>query len=114
MMAEEDPELDALRARRMQQIQQNQFREEEMERQREEYEEKKMDLLRQILTPEAKERLGRVRLAFPEVAEAVENQLIMLYQSGRLPGKIDDKTLKTLLAQLQNRDRKREINIVRK
>ncbi len=112
-MAEEDPELQALRERKLAQIQQQRLQEEAMERDRSQYEEQKQDVLRQIMTSEAKERLGRVRLAYPEIASGVENQLIMLYQSGRLPGKIDDPTLKKLLGQLQDRSRK-DIKIVRK
>ena len=112
-MVKEDPELQVLRERRLAQIQQQRLQEETMETERSQYEEQTQDVLRQIMTPEAKERLGRVRLTYPEIASGVENQLIMLYQSGRLPGKIDDPTLKKLLGQLQNQNRK-EIKIVRK
>ncbi len=112
-MAEDDPELQALRERKLAQIQQQRVQEEVTETQKAQYEEQKQDVLRQIMTSEAKERLGRVRLAYPEIASGVENQLIMLYQSGRLPGKIDDPTLKQLLGQLQEHSRK-EIKIVRK
>jgi programmed cell death protein 5 len=65
-----------------------------------------------VLTQEAKERLGRLKLGYPELAENIENQLIMLYRSGRLPGQVDDATLKKLLSQVQ--PKKREITITRK
>lgn len=112
-MTKDDPELQALRERKLAQIQQQRLQEEVTETEKAQYEEQKQDVLRQIMTSEAKERLGRVRLTYPEIASGVENQLIMLYQSGRLPGKIDDPTLKKLLGQLQGRSRK-EIKIVRK
>ena len=68
-------------------------------------------VLRQILTPEARERLARVRIAHPEEGSAVEQQLVMLAQSGRLNGVIDDATLQQILRKLLP-DR-REIKIKR-
>ena len=53
-----------------------------------------------------------MKLGYPDMAAAIENQLIMLHQSGKLPGPVDDETLKRLLSQVQ--PKKREINIVRK
>jgi len=50
--------------------------------------------LRTILTPEARERLGRIELAYPELKENIENQLIALAQSGRVQRMIDDPTLR--------------------
>lgn len=69
-------------------------------------------ILRQILTPEARERLGRVKVARPEDARQVEGQLIALAQSGRLGSKIDDEQLKIILGRLL--PNQRDINIRRK
>ena len=75
----------------------------------------KRALLRKILTPEARERLERIRLARPEFAEAVEIQLIQLAQLGRLPIPLSDKDFKALLERLSAlTKRKREIKIIRK
>ncbi|AAB98686.1 TPA: DNA-binding protein [Methanocaldococcus jannaschii] len=75
----------------------------------------KRALLRKILTPEARERLERIRLARPEFAEAVEVQLIQLAQLGRLPIPLSDEDFKALLERISAlTKRKREIKIVRK
>ena len=75
----------------------------------------KRALLRKILTPEARERLERIRLARPEFAEAVEIQLIQLAQLGRLPIPLSDEDFKALLERLSAlTKRKRDIKIIRK
>lgn len=115
----EDPELAELRRRRMRQLQDLQTSEaanvqayaaQEAEMQRREAE--RTEVLRRILTPEARERLGRIRLAKPEVAQSVEQQLIALAASGRLQRQVDDATLRALLERIAP-DR-REISITRR
>lgn len=69
-------------------------------------------LMRQLLTPEARERLERLRLARGDQAKQLENQLIALAQSGRLNEPLTDAQLRDLLAQLT--DEKRDISIRRK
>jgi programmed cell death protein 5 len=98
-------ELQAQRQREMEELQ----RQEELRRQ---IEAQKKAILRAILEPEAKERLARIRLAHPEVAEAVENQLIALAQSGRINQKISDELLKEILKRAM--PKKRETRIIRK
>jgi programmed cell death protein 5 len=68
-------------------------------------------VLRQIMTPEARERLTRLKLSRKELAEQLESQLVMLAQSGRLQSMIDDEKLKLLLSQMQ--PKKREPTITR-
>lgn len=75
-----------------------------------EYDTKKRAILRQILTPDARERINVLRMTKPELVTNIESQLIVLAQSGRLQ-KIDDAKLKSLLLQLQ--PKKREIQIRR-
>jgi programmed cell death protein 5 len=115
----EDPELAELRRRRTRQLQDMQMNEaanaqayaaQEAEAQRREAE--RSEVLRRILTPEARERLGRIRLAKPEVAGAVEQQLIALAASGRIQRQIDDATLRSLLERIA--PERREINITRR
>ena len=62
-----------------------------------EFEALKKETLRKILTKEALERLGRVRLANPLVATQLEIYLFQLSQSGQLKEIIDDNKLKQIL-----------------
>ena len=111
-MTEEDPEVSALREKRLQELRQQQGQEEALDTQREQFNAQRQSILRQILAPEARERLGRLRIARPELAESIEGQLIGLAQSGRLANKISDSELRTLLNRLA--PQRREIRIQRK
>ena len=97
-----DDELAELRQRRLAQLQQQQQGEEhEAERQRQVEQQIQMVLM-QVLEPQARERLNTIKLTKPDFARAVEQQLVMLAQQGRLSStqKITDAQLKQLLAQL--------------
>jgi programmed cell death protein 5 len=115
----EDPELAELRRRRLQQLQQQQvqsavdtqaYAAQEAEMARRDAE--RAEALRRILTPEARERLGRIRLAKPEVANSVEQQLLQLAASGRLQRQVDDATLRSLLERIM--PERRDITITRR
>ncbi len=119
MAYSEDAELAEIRRRRLQQLQQMQggdaaaaqaYAQQDAELQRREAE--RAEILRRILTPEARERLGRIRLAKPEVANAVEQQLIALAASGRIQRAVDDTTLRALLERIA--PERREIKITRR
>jgi len=60
-------------------------------------EEMKNFLMKKLLSKEAIERLGRIRLVKPDLAAQLELYLIQLYQSGRLKGEVSDEQLKTIL-----------------
>lgn len=60
----------------------------------------KKTILMKILTKEASERLGRVRLANPMLAAQLELYLIQLYQSGQLKEQVGDQQLKQILSVL--------------
>ena len=68
--------------------------------------EQKEALLRAILTQEARLRLKNIELVRPELAEALENQLIALAQSGRIQIPITDDMLKQILEQITSRERR--------
>jgi programmed cell death protein 5 len=74
-------------------------------------ERQKQTIIRQILTPEARQRLANIRMVKPEFADELEMQLIQLAQSGRLQTQITDEQLKKTLVQLQSQ--KKEIKIRR-
>jgi programmed cell death protein 5 len=65
-----------------------------------EFESMKKEVLRKILTKEAVERMGRVKLANPLVAAQLEMYLFQLAQSGQLNEMIDDAKLKQILSVL--------------
>jgi programmed cell death protein 5 len=110
-----DDELAELRRRRLAQIQQQaldqQAMQDEVERQRQ-MDAQVQAILMQILEPEARKRLNTIKLTRPDFARAVEQQLVLLAQSGRLRQKINDEQLKALLQQLQ--PAKKEFRIKRK
>ena len=85
----EDPELEAIRQRRMAELQQQAQNQAAQEEQAKRMEMQKQNALRQILTTEARQRLANIRLANPHMADTVEMQLIQLAQSGRIQGIIE-------------------------
>jgi programmed cell death protein 5 len=107
-----DDELAELRRRRMAQLQGQQMDQQQMEEEKQRAKSAMQMALMQILEPEARERLNTIRLTKPEFAANVEQQLVMLAQSGRIKQKISDAQLKDLLKQLI--PAKKEFNIVRK
>jgi len=110
-----DEELEKLRKKKLQELQEQATVEESMEEQetqKEELEKQKKIILMRILTPQARERLGNIKASRPKIGENIENQLIMIAQSGRLENKINDKQLKELLSKIM--PKKRDIKIKRR
>jgi programmed cell death protein 5 len=110
-----DEELENLKKKRLQELQQQAaFQEsmDEQESQKQQLDQQKKAILRTILTNEARARLGRIKVARPEVVESIENQLIMIAQSGQLKSKIDDEQLRVLLSKVI--PKKRDIKIRRR
>ena len=112
-MSEEytDEELEELRRRRLAQMQRGGLDESRRAQAQQQVERQKQSVLRQILTPEARQRLTNIRMVKPEFAEELEMQLIQLAQAGRLQGQVTDEQLKKTLAQLQGQ--RRDIKIRR-
>jgi programmed cell death protein 5 len=69
------------------------------------------NLLRQLLTPNAKSRLSNVKIANPDKYYKVANIIIQMYQSGQIDGKVDEEMLISLLQSLNVR---KKFNIKRK
>lgn len=111
-MSMEDQELEAIRRRRLAELAQQQQNAAAQAEHAQAVESQRQTLMRAILTPDARERLGRLKTAYPDVAASVEDQLLALYSAGRLPRQVDDPTLKRILEQVV--PRKRDIKIERR
>jgi programmed cell death protein 5 len=116
-------ELDEIRQRRMAELQaqqaaaQNQAQQQAMAQAQQQeaqaqFEAQKKQILGQIMTPEARQRLANLKLTKPEMVNQIEIQLIQSAQAGSLRGKVTDDQLKVLLKQIAGQ--KREIKITRK
>ncbi len=60
-------------------------------------EEEKKALIKKVLSREALERLGRIRVVKPELASQLELYLLQLYQTGKIKNEITDEQLKMFL-----------------
>lgn len=99
-----DEELEELRRKKMEQLQEQQGGEadaEAAEAQRQQAEAQKKAMLRKALTDGARKRLNTVKMSKPSFGEQVEQQVVALAQSGRLQGKIDEDQMKELLSELK-------------
>ena len=90
----DDSELERIRAKKLQEMQQQALEEQRQERIKDEVDAQRNAILSQILTSEARQRLANIKMVRPDFAEAIELQLIQLAQSGRLNSKITDEQLK--------------------
>lgn len=108
-------DLDEIRQKRMAELQaqqaamQNQAQQQEAQAK---FESQKKQIIAQIMTSEARNRLSNLKLTKPELVNQIELQLIQSAQSGSLRGKVTDEQLKVLLRQIAGQ--KREIKITRK
>jgi programmed cell death protein 5 len=100
-----DEELEAIRRRKLLAMQQRMTDEQGQTQADQQLEAQKQELLRQILSPEARQRLTNLKMVKPEFTEQLELQLIQLAQMGKLSVPISDAQLKQILIQLQSRKR---------
>ncbi|MDH5432267.1 MAG: DNA-binding protein [Nitrosopumilus sp.] len=72
----------------------------------------KEQILKQILSPEARLRLNNIKMVKSELSELVEQYLIGMATQGKLPGQISDDQLKQILLSIQQPKRNFKINRV--
>ena len=72
----------------------------------------KEQILKQVLTPEARSRLNNIKMVKPELSDMVEQYLIGMATQGKLPGQINDDQLKQILLSTQQPKRDFKINRV--
>jgi DNA-binding TFAR19-related protein (PDSD5 family) len=82
--------------------------------QRKKIEQLRQEVLAKYLTKEARERLGNLRYAHPELAEDIENMLMQSALTGRLKTVIDDEKLKELLQTISQPKKEQKINFKNK
>ncbi len=102
-MSNDDAELERIRRQKFEELERSsQEREMENESRKRSLEEeaRKQQILRQILTDDARERLNTLKLVKPELVDNVENQLIQLANMGRINHIISDAELKGILSRL--------------
>lgn len=105
-----DDELEEIRQRKRAALRDQALEDQAREQQIAEAQAQKEAILRQILTPEARSRLTNVRMVKPQLAEQIEAQLIQLASAGRLRARVTDEQLKSLLQQMQEKERDTKIS----
>ena len=85
----------------------NEMNGEDLERMRQ-LEQLKRLVKSRVLTKDALERLGRLRMVKPDLAEQIELFIVQLYQQGQIKSMIDDTQLKEILEGITS---KKEFNI---
>ncbi|KAJ6803308.1 DNA-binding protein [Iris pallida] len=111
-----DPELEAIRQRRMQELmaqqgmnqgaQQNTGQQKAQEDAQREAEERRQMMLTQILSAQARERLARIALVKPDKARGVEDVILRAAQMGQITEKVSEDRLIVLLEQINNQNSK--------
>ncbi|CAN7133529.1 unnamed protein product [Brassica rapa subsp. narinosa] len=115
--AQADPELEAIRQRRMQELmaqhgagkqgsQQNPDQERAQEDAKREADERRQMMLSQILSSQARERIARIALVKPEKARGVEDVILRAAQMGQIVEKVSEERLITLLEQINSQTTK--------
>ncbi|KAL5113477.1 hypothetical protein ACEQ8H_008641 [Pleosporales sp. CAS-2024a] len=112
-----DEDLENIRRARIQQLQQggggsqgSDGSEQTAQKQREA--DQRSSILAQILTPDAADRLGRIRLVKASRATDIENRLIMLARTGQIRQKVSEEQLKEILGAVAEQNEKEEQRIV--
>lgn len=76
----------------------------------EEFNAQKENILKQILTSDARSRLNNIKMVKPELSNMVEQYLIGMASQGKMPSQINDDQLKQILLSIQQPKRDFKIN----
>ncbi|MDY6762093.1 MAG: DNA-binding protein [Candidatus Nanohaloarchaea archaeon] len=99
-------ELEKLKEEKLDEMEGNEV---DAEQQQEKIRQQLKQVASQILTDDARSRLGNIRTAKPDLASAIEYQLVQLHKAGQIQGKIDDDQLKRLLKRVQEEQDEQDI-----
>ena len=58
-------------------------------------------MLKVLLTTEARERLANIKMVKPDVAKMIEDQIIQLASSGKINKSVTDEEIKSFLSSVQ-------------
>lgn len=94
-------DLDELKKKKLEEMQDSGGEVDAQESQEQQMRQKLKQQAAQLLTEEARSRLGNIRAVKPDLASTIELQLVQLDKAGQIPGKIDDEQLKRLLQKIQ-------------
>ncbi|KAK9366408.1 PDCD5-related protein [Lipomyces kononenkoae] len=76
-------------------------------------EDARTEMIAQILTPAARERLSRIRIVKQQKAKSVEDLLIQMARTGQIRSRVDEDELISLLDQISKQEsREHETKIV--
>ena len=106
-------ELEEIRKRKLLELQKQLEEEQKKEEEKRAVELQIKQIISQVLTQEAKERLARIKLANPEYASQIELLLVNLAQQGRINRRLTDKEFKELLKKISSSMPKREFRIIK-
>ncbi|XP_067651788.1 programmed cell death protein 5-like [Haliotis asinina] len=108
-----DDDLEAIRARRMAQLQQQYGgsgggpSEEEQQQAQKQAQDMKNSILSQVLDQSARTRLNTIAVAKPEKAQMVENLLVQMTRTGQIQTKLDEHQLIGLLEKVSEQTQKK-------
>ncbi|CAN6664430.1 hypothetical protein TRVA0_036S00166 [Trichomonascus vanleenenianus] len=108
----DDSELQAIRQARLAELQKNggqnagQQQQQDQSQQASQEEEMRQSMMLQILSPQARERLSRIRIVRPQRAQSVEDLLIRMARSGQIRQKVSEEELVSLLDQISQQEQR--------
>lgn len=112
----DDDKIEELKKKRKDQLQGQQSAgdlQNAQEQQKEQMRQQLKQIASQILTKEARSRLGNIRAAKPDLASQIEMQLVQLYRAGQIRDKITDDHLKELLKGIKDSEEEPDIKYSR-
>lgn len=116
-----DEELERIRRKRLEELNQQQRRQaiqqqQQSQQQKQQFNDQKNMIMRQLLSSDARARLENLRMTRQEFANALEMQLIQLFQAGSLQGvaklPMSDADFKTIIKNAQKKKRDTKIRII--
>lgn len=105
-------DIDEVKEEKLKELKSQMKEGEQEEAKRKQLQQQKKQILRKILTSDARSRLSNLRMAKPQFTEKVELQLIQISKTGRIDLPITDEQLQKILKKIQSN--KKSINIKRK